>query len=274
MMLFEKISAAKDYIQGKSSLKPSIALILGSGLGGLVNAIENPISFDYGDIPHFPQTTALSHVGRLVLGELAGKTVIAMQGRLHYYEGHSMQNLTLPLRVMWALGAKTLIVTNAAGGLDPSFKPGDIMLLSDHIDLFGDNPLKGPNDTRLGPRFSDMSDAYNKSLRQIALEAAHENHIPLQQGVYVGTSGPCFETSAERRYMRLIGGNAVGMSTVPEVIVAKHMGMQVLGFSGITNVATGGEDQPPDDAHEVVEVAGVIGQRLAPLLHAIITKLA
>jgi purine-nucleoside phosphorylase len=193
-----------------------------------------------------------------------------MQGRLHYYEGYSMAQVVFPIRVMQALGARTLLVTNAAGGLEPSFKAGDLMLITDHINLFGTNPLLGKNDVRFGSRFPDMSDAYDKKLQTLALGVAQSLSIDLKQGVYIGTSGPTFETSAERRFMRIIGGSSIGMSTVPEVIAANHMGMSVLGFSAITNVATGEADQPEDDPDEVVKVAGQIGERLELLVRGVL----
>ncbi|MEM7029035.1 MAG: purine-nucleoside phosphorylase [Chloroflexota bacterium] len=273
MTTYENIQETIQFIQQQSDIVPQIALILGSGLGKLAEAVENPTILPYRDLPNFPIPTAQSHAGRLVLGYLADKPIVVMQGRLHYYEGYPMQTIVYPIRVMQQLGAKTLIVTNAAGGLNPDFDVADIMLITDHINFLGDNPLRGENDDRFGPRFSDMSNAYDKELQQTARAAAATCGQSIREGVYVATTGPSFETSAERRCMYQWGASAVGMSTVPEVITAKHMGMQVLGFSAITNVATGAADQPPDDGTEVVDVANVIGKRLGPLIHEVVRTL-
>lgn len=270
---YEQVQETLAVIRERCALTPQVALVLGSGLGGLADVVEDRVSFNYADLPHFPVTTAQSHKGRLVMGFLAGKPVVMMQGRLHYYEGYSMAQVVFPVRVMQALGATTLLVTNAAGGLEPSFKVGELMLINDHINLFGANPLLGKNDARFGPRFPDMSDAYDKKLQVLALEVAKDLGIGLRQGIYVGTSGPTFETSAERRFMRIIGGTSVGMSTVPEVIAANHLAMSVLGFSAITNVATGEADQPEDDPDEVVRVAGQIGERLERLVRGVLPRL-
>ncbi|MCA9838854.1 MAG: purine-nucleoside phosphorylase [Trueperaceae bacterium] len=270
---FEQVQETVKAIRERCALTPQLALVLGSGLGGLADVVEDSVKLSYSDLSHFPVTTAQSHKGRLVMGFLSGKPVVMMQGRLHYYEGYSMAQVVFPIRVMQALGASTLLVTNAAGGLEPSFKAGDLMLISDHINLFGTNPLLGKNDERFGPRFPDMSDAYDKHLQKLALSTAKNLDIDLKQGVYVGTAGPTFETSAERRFMRVIGGSSVGMSTVPEVIAANHLGMSVLGFSAITNVATGEADQPEDDPDEVVRVAGQIGERLERLVRGVIQAL-
>ena len=266
----EQIIAARDYIQANSSLKPSLAIVLGSGLGRLVEAVEVDTSFPYEDIPGFPPPSVIGHAGRLVLGTLGGKQVVVMQGRYHYYEGHPMRTVVLPLRVMHALGAKTLIVTNSAGGLNPAYEPGEVMLITDHINAMGANALLGPNNENLGPRFPDMTHTYSPHLRQLALRIAQVQGLSLQQGVYLATSGPSYETPAERRYFRLIGGDAVGMSTVPEVTAARHAGMDILGLSAITNKATGQADQEPDDHEAVLAMAAVAGEKLVNLVQEIV----
>jgi purine-nucleoside phosphorylase len=265
-----QIIEARDYIQARTHIKPQLALVLGSGLGDLVDEVIVDAEFPYHEIPNFAVSTVEGHAGKLVLGTLKGKAVAVMQGRLHYYEGHPMSAVIFPIRVLHALGAETLFVTNAAGGLNPDYTPGDLMLIIDHINMMGDNALIGPNDQALGPRFPDMTNTYTPALRDLALAIAAQAGIPLQQGVYAAWSGPTFETPAERRFLRLIGGDAVGMSTVPEVTAARHMGMQILGFSVITNVATGLADQPPDDHLEVLETAQRAGKTLAHLLGLII----
>lgn len=268
----KQIAEARDYIQARSSITPQLAMVLGSGLGDLVDEIDVDAEFPYDEIPNFAVSTVEGHAGKLVMGTLRGKAVAVMQGRLHYYEGHPMTAIIFPIRVLFALGAGTLIVTNAAGGLNPDFAPGDLMLIIDHINVMGDNALIGPNDEAIGPRFPDMTHTYTPALRDLVLEIAGQENIALQQGVYAAWSGPTFETPAERRYLRLIGGDAVGMSTVPEVTAARHMGMQILGFSVITNVATGLEDQPPDDHLEVLEMAQRAGKTLAQLLGLVVAS--
>ncbi len=270
----QQIAEARAYIQARTRITPQLALVLGSGLGDLVDEIEVDAEFPYNEIPHFAVSTVAGHAGKLVLGRLKGKEVAVMQGRLHYYEGHPMAAIIFPIRVLHALGAGTLIVTNAAGGLNPAYTPGDLMLISDHINAMGDNALIGPNDETIGPRFPDMTHTYTPALRDLALATAEQEGIALQQGVYAAWSGPAFETPAERRYLRLIGGDAVGMSTVPEVTAARHMGMQILGFSVITNVATGLEDQPSDDHLEVLDMAQRAGKTLARLLGLIVAAQA
>jgi len=262
----KQIDTARDYIQARTNIKPQLAMVLGSGLGDLVDEIEVDAAFPYHEIPNFPVSTVEGHAGKLVMGTLMGKEVAVMQGRLHYYEGHPMEAIIFPIRVLHALGARTLIVTNAAGGLNPDYVPGDLMLIIDHINVMGDNALIGPNDESIGPRFPDMTHVYTPRLRELALQLAEQEGIHLQQGVYAAWSGPTFETPAERRYLRIIGGDAVGMSTVPEVTAARHMGMQILGCSVITNVAHGLEDQPPDDHLEVLAMAQIAGKKLARLL--------
>jgi purine-nucleoside phosphorylase len=243
-MTFEKAQKAASFINSRFQDTPEIGLILGSGLGVLADEIENPVRIPYSDIPEFPVSTVEGHAGQLVLGDLAGKKVVAMQGRFHFYEGYSMEKVTFPVRVMKLLGIEKLIVTNAAGGVNEEFEPGDLMIITDHINYTGTNPLIGANDERFGPRFPDMSEAYNKELNAKATKIATDLGILVKEGVYVGFSGPTYETPAEIRFARNMGGDAVGMSTVPEVIVARHSGIKVLGISCITNMASGILDQP------------------------------
>jgi purine-nucleoside phosphorylase len=230
-----KRNEALAYIQSQTDLRPNYMLILGTGLGQLADEMEIVTEIHYEDIPHFPLSTVEFHAGKLIFGKLGGKEVVAMQGRFHFYEGYTMQQIVFPVRVLKANGADTLFVSNACGGMNPNYKRGDIMLIRDHINLLGDNPLIGPNDNELGPRFPDMSDPYTERLREIAQNAALEEAIQMHQGVYVAVSGPMLETRAEYRFLRLIGADVVGMSTIPEVIAAVHMGMDVLGISVITD---------------------------------------
>lgn len=269
----EKIMAARDYIQARTRIKPQITITLGSGLGALADEVQVDAVLPYGEIPGFPVSTVLGHAGQLLLGSLQGKPVAVMQGRFHYYEGYPLALVVFPVRVMHALGATVFVVTNAAGGLNPDFEAGDVMLITDHINAMGANPLIGPNDDELGPRFPDMTHAYAPTLQTLALTVAKQEAIPLQQGVYVATSGPTFETPAERRHFRLIGGDAVGMSTVPEVIAANHTGMRVLGLSAITNKATGGADQQQDSHAEVLAMAKVAGAKLVKLVRQVLPQL-
>ncbi|MGE8077955.1 purine-nucleoside phosphorylase [Peribacillus loiseleuriae] len=242
--MYGKIEKAASFIKEKFNATPEIGLILGSGLGVLADEIENAVKIPYSEIPEFPVSTVEGHAGQLVLGELSGKKVVAMQGRFHYYEGYPMELVTFPVRVMKLLGVEKMIVTNAAGSVNESFVPGDLMLITDHINYTGTNPLIGPNDERFGPRFPDMSEAYSKQLRAKAKEIASSLQIDTKEGVYLGFSGPTYETPAEIRLARVMGGDAVGMSTVPEVIIARHSGIEVLGISCITNMAAGILDQP------------------------------
>lgn len=243
-MLYEQALEAVSAIQAYTSLKPEVAIILGSGLGDLAYKIEQAVAIPYSDIPHFARSTVAGHAGRLLIGMLEGVPVVAMQGRFHLYEGYELLVITLPVRVMHLLGARTLIVSNAAGGVNPAYHPGDFMLIRDHIafaGLAGANPLIGPNDERFGPRFAALAQAYDAELRALAHTAATQIGATLHEGVYTMVAGPSFETQAELRFLRIIGTDAVGMSTVPEVVVARHMGMRVLGISLITNTATGEE---------------------------------
>lgn len=244
MTMNSQLNQASTYIQTKIQNQPKIGLILGSGLGILADEIQKAVKIPYHEIPGFPVSTVEGHKGQLVIGDLQGVQVVAMQGRFHFYEGYSLDKVTFPVRVMKLLGIEKLIVTNAAGGVNTSFKPGDLMLISDHINNMGQNPLIGPNNPEFGVRFPDMSSAYCRELRDKAKEVASGMGLPLKEGVYVANTGPSYETPAEVRMIRNLGGDAVGMSTVPEVIVARHSGIKVLGISCISNMAAGILDQP------------------------------
>ncbi len=239
MEMIKNIRAAAEYILSRIDSKPSIGLILGSGLGDFAETLEEKTVIAYEDIPGFPRSTVLGHEGALVIGRVCGRTVVVMQGRVHYYEGYAQQLITMPVRVMRLLGVKQLVLTNAAGGVNLNFAPGDLMLISDHINFSGSNPLIGPNADELGPRFPDASDVYTARLRKLILPEAEKNGIALKQGVYMMFSGPSFETPAEIRMARIMGADAVGMSTVPEALVAAHCGMEVIGISCISNMAAG-----------------------------------
>lgn len=268
---------AADVIRQHTPQAPSVGLVLGSGLGSLADSLENRVAIPYKDIPGFPQSTVHGHSGQLVIGQLEGQTVIAQQGRAHFYEGYTTQEITFPIRVMLALGIHTLILTNAAGGINPAYAVGDLMLLNDHINfvgMTGSNPLMGPNDDTLGPRFVGMSQSYDRELRTLAHEAAKEAGIPLHEGVYTCLSGPNFETPAEIRMLRTIGSDTVGMSTVHEVLVARHQGIRVMACSGVTNVAIDSVDTDLDANHEEVLEAGVvIVPRLTAILRGVLKRL-
>ncbi|MGI6074497.1 MAG: purine-nucleoside phosphorylase [Fermentimonas sp.] len=267
--MLETIKQTADFLKEKIAEIPNIAIILGTGLGGLANEIENKEEIPYTEIPNFPLSTVEGHSGKLIIGTLGGKKVLAMQGRFHYYEGYTMKEVTFPIRVFQALGIEYLFVSNAAGGMNSSFDVGDIMLIEDHINLFPEHPLRGKNYNELGTRFPDMSEAYNKELRLKAMEIAKEKNIKLQHGVYIGLQGPTFETPAEYNYLRIIGGDAVGMSTVPEVIVANHAGMKVLAFSIITDLGVLGKIV--EITHEDVQEAANIAQpKMAEIMRTII----
>ncbi len=272
MSLYDQVSESVASIQSRTKLKPAVALILGSGLGGMANEIDDAIAIPYGEVPHFAHSSVVGHAGRLVIGMLEGLPVVAMQGRFHFYEGYSLQTVTLPVRVMHGLGAHTLIVSNAAGGVNATYRPGDFMLIRDHINIpgmAGMNPLVGPNDERFGPRFPPMAGAYDASLRVLARSvAATQPETTLHEGVYVMVTGPSYETGAELRLLQMFGADAVGMSTVPEVVVARQMNMQVLGLSLITNSATGEETEEINHA-EVLAMADAAGPRFAALLRGI-----
>ncbi|WP_072330103.1 purine-nucleoside phosphorylase [Thermoactinomyces sp. DSM 45891] len=254
MNMIQRIQEAKEYISSKTNQTYPFGLILGSGLGDLADKVENKVIIKYDEVPHFPVSTVEGHAGQLVLGTLAGKQVIAMQGRFHFYEGYSQQDVTFPVRVMKALGVETVLVTNAAGGMNADFHAGDLMIITDHINMTGSNPLIGPNFAELGPRFPDMSTAYTPELVQVAKRVAADLGVTVQQGVYAGISGPTYMTPAELIMLRNMGGDAIGMSTVPEVIVARHAGMKVLGITCITDMAIG-ESLEPLTHEQVVEVA-------------------
>lgn len=267
-----KIKDAAAYIRNKMKEQPEIGLILGSGLGILAEDIEDGVAIKYKEIPHFPISTVEGHAGELVVGKLNGREVLLMKGRFHLYEGYNELEVTFPVRVMKELGIHTIVVTNAAGGINTSFEPGDLMLIEDHINMMARNPLIGPNDDTLGLRFPDMSEAYSKELRARAVQTAEENGITLKKGVYIGVLGPTFETPAEIRMMRGLGADAVGMSTVPEVIVANHAGLNVLGISCITNMASGILQQPLNH-EEVMETAEKVKEQFKTLVYELIPKL-
>jgi purine-nucleoside phosphorylase len=262
-------------IRSKTKEHPKIAIILGSGLGSLADSLENRSIIPFNDLPHWPVSTVQGHVGRLVIGTLEGQCVLVMQGRIHFYEGYTMQQVTLPIRVMQRLGIETLVVTNAAGAVNPEFNPGDLMLITDHINfvgLAGFNPLFGPNIDELGPRFPDMSQAYDRELIKLARLAAVESKVELREGIYVGLSGPSFEGPADLRFLKLIGADAVGMSTVSEVTVARHGNTRVLGISGISNKAN--LDGSSITTHEeVLEAGRVISPKMERLLRSFLRKL-
>lgn len=264
----EQIDQAVDAVRARTSHTPRVGIILGSGLNGLADSVQKADFIPYSHLPNWPLSTVLGHAGRLVIGELEGQSVLVMQGRIHFYEGYSMSQITLPVRVMLRLGLEMMIVTNAAGGVNPDFVPGDVMLITDNLNLMGmsgANPLMGPNIDELGPRFPDMSRLYDRELMDIARKAAEQNSIKLREGVYCGLSGPSFESPADLRFLRMAGTDAVGMSTVPEVIVARHGGMRVLGFSGISNKAN--LDGSTVTTHEEVMEAGKV---ITPKVEAII----
>ena len=276
MPLYEQVAESVASIRARVSLKPTVALILGSGLGELAAEVRDATAIPYGEIPHFARSTVVGHAGRLLIGTLADVPVVMMQGRFHFYEGYTPQVLTLPVRVMSALGAQTLLVTNAAGGINPAYRPGDFMLISDHINLpglSGANPLLGTNDERFGERFPPLAKAYDANLRALARSvAANMSSLTLHEGIYAMVGGPSYETGAELRFLRAIGADAVGMSTAPEVVVARHMGMQVLGISLITNAATGAESEEVKHK-EVLSTADAAREKFASLVLGILRKM-
>lgn len=276
-MSYEQIVEATEAIRRHTEQRPQLAIILGSGLGELATEIQDAVAIPYAEIPHFAESTVAGHAGRMVLGTLEGVSVVVLQGRFHTYEGHSAQVAAFPVQVMHQLGAEALIVTNAAGGVNPDYRPGHFMLLRDHISfpgMAGHHPLVGPNDERLGTRFPALAKAYDAELRTIAHSvAARNSEIVLHEGIYTMVSGPSFETPAELRFLRIVGTDAVGMSTVPEVIVARHMGMRVLGISLITNQATGDENIEVNHA-EVLATADMVGSLFSYLVHGIVREYA
>jgi purine-nucleoside phosphorylase len=270
-----QIDEAVQAVQKKISIKPKVGIILGSGLNALADSVQNAVYIPYSDLPHFPVSTVHGHVGRFVIGQLEGVDVLVMQGRIHYYEGYTMGQVTLPVRVMHRLGIGSMIVTNAAGGVHPDFAPGDVMLITDQLNLMGMsglNPLMGPNLDEIGPRFPDMSQPYDRAYCDLARKVAKSEKIKLQEGVYAGLSGPSFESPADLRFLRLAGTDAVGMSTVPEVIIARHGNMRVLGFSGISNKAN--LDGSTITTHEeVIEAGTVITPKMEKIIRGILPKL-
>ena len=274
-LTLQDIAAAAEVIQARIRLHPKVGMILGSGLGGLADEVRDPVVIPSADIPGWPPSTVEGHAGRLVFGHLEGQPVFLLQGRAHYYEGHTMASIGLPIRVMQRLGADMLVVTNAAGAVNPDFLPGDLMLITDHVNLIGMagvSPLRGPNLDSIGPRFPDMSQAYDRGLIELARQTAARQGLSLREGVYICLAGPVFETPADLRFLRGIGVDAVGMSTVPEVIVARHGGMRVLGISGITNKAN--LDGNTVTTHEEVLAAGkVIVPKLSALLRSVLKRM-
>ncbi|NPA90424.1 MAG: purine-nucleoside phosphorylase [Chloroflexi bacterium] len=274
---FEMYQEAAQYILERTTLRPKVAITLGSGLAPLAEAVQAEQVFPYADIPHFPRATVEGHPGRMIVGTLEGTPVVVMQGRVHFYEGYTLQEVTFYVRVLKLMGVETLILTNAAGGLNKAFHVGDLMLIEDHINLpglVGHSPLWGPNDERFGPRFPPMNRAYTRALRELAFQVARELDVDLRRGVYVGLGGPAFETPAEVRMLRALGGDAVGMSTVHETVVAVHAGMQVLGISTITNIAVDRVDAAEEASHEeVLEAGKKVAPRLAALIQGIVQRI-
>lgn len=281
MSYFDDVTEAAQFLRAKlGRLRPRIGIVLGSGLGAAADAVLNAVAVPYGDIPHFPKSTVEGHSGRLVAGTLGGRQVVVMQGRVHFYEGYSPEDVTFPMRVMGALGIRAAILTNAAGGIAEGYRIGQLVLLRDHINMMGWNPLAGPNEPRFafdrphsGLRFCDMSEAYSKRLRQVAIQAAELEGETLEEGIYIAVSGPSFETPAEIRAYRTLGATLVGMSTVPETIVARHMGIEVLGISCVTNLAAGLSPTPLSHA-EVFEAGKQVERKLAELLERLVMWIA
>jgi purine-nucleoside phosphorylase len=271
--LFEKASAAAEFVMARTDLLPQIAIVLGSGLGAFAEQIAHALAIPFAEIPHFPQSTVPGHSGRLLMGTIAGVPVAVMQGRVHAYEGYSSEEVTFPVRVLGRMGVRTLVLTNAAGGINLSFHQGQLVLISDHINLSGRNPVVGPNDDRFGPRFFDMSEAYSRQLRDLARAAAARLDLDLEEAVYLSVLGPSFETPAEIRAFRALGADLVGMSTAQETIAARHMGMEVLGISCVTNMAAGIQAAPLSH-EEVMETGRAVESRLARLLMQVVPMIA
>lgn len=270
---FARAEQAAKFIRSKTKLRPKIALVLGSGLGAFADELESATRISYERIPHFPRSTAIGHAGRLAIGKVGDVAVAAMQGRVHFYEGYSLKDIIFPMRVFARLGIRAAILTNAAGGINLGFKQGTLIVMRDHINLQGSNPLVGPNDERFGPRFPDMTQAYDKNYRVLALEEARRLGIDVSEGVYAALTGPSYETPAEIRYLRAVGADVVGMSTVPEVIAARHMGMRVLGISCVTNMAAGILDKPLDH-REVLATGERVQSQFIALLRAVLPRIA
>jgi purine-nucleoside phosphorylase len=266
---FDQVQEAAARIRPAASTLPAAAVVLGSGLGAFASTLDRATAIPYRDIPNWPASSVVGHEGRLVLGDVEGRSIAALSGRAHFYEGHDLRTVTFAVRVLGALGVKTLILTNAAGGINSGFQPGDLMVIDDHINLMGASPLTGPNDDRFGVRFPDLTNVYSPRLRKVADDAARAQGVRLQHGVYAGCQGPSYETPAEVRYLRIIGADAVGMSTVPEAIVARHMGIDVLGISCITNFAAGVLPQPLNH-DEVLETAKRVRDTFITLLKGVI----
>ncbi len=264
-LVVQQIQDVVSFLEPRMSVRPEVALILGSGLGGVASRIENPVSIPYSEIPHFHKPSVEGHEGQIIFGHIRGVPVAALQGRWHFYEGHSMSSIVIPTRALAALGAHSLFLTNAAGGVNMKFKAGDLMVLEDHLNMMGDNPLTGKDSVMFGPRFPDMSEPYCRESIAFIEQAAARLQIPLQKGVYVGLRGPTYETPAEVRMIRILGGDAVGMSTVPEAIAARHLGMRVAGISVITNMAAGIEQKTLDHSH-VQETAAKVMDQLSDLI--------
>jgi purine-nucleoside phosphorylase len=268
----QQLAETLAFIRKNTQVKPDIGIILGTGLGGLAQEIQAEVVLDYQNIPHFPISTVEFHAGKLIFGTLGGKSVVAMQGRFHFYEGYSMKQITYPVRVMKELGVESLLVSNACGGMNPIYRAGDIMIMEDHINLLGDNPLIGVNDPELGPRFPDMSEPYNHKLIDLAEQVALEKGIKVQRGVYVAVAGPNLETRAEYRFLRIIGADVVGMSTIPEVIVANHAGMQVLGLSVVTDECFP-DALKPAKIEEIIETAAGAEPKLTYIMKTVVQRL-
>jgi len=269
---FDRVEQAAAFLRARISPMPGIAIVLGSGLGSFADRLENGVSMSYDDIPHWPVSRVIGHAGRLAAGRARGRDVLVLSGRVHYYEGHDLATVTFGVRVLGRLGIRALIVTNAAGGINPKFTQGALMLIDDHINLLGTNPLIGPNDDRFGRRFPDMSEVYSRRLRDAAGEAARSAGRPVEHGVYVAVTGPSYETPAEIRAFRTMGADAVGMSTVPETIVARHMGLEVLGISCISNMAAGMLPQPLSE-EEVIETTGRVREEFIALLEGVLERI-
>jgi len=269
---YERVQEAAAWLRPRVQATPEVAVVLGSGLGAFADRVAHPIAIDYTEIPHWPAAAVVGHAGRLVVGEVAGRRAAVLSGRVHFYEGHDLGTVVFATRVLGVLGVRTLLLTNAAGGINTAFTRGALMVIDDHVNLLGSNPLVGSNDERFGVRFPDMTEVYSRRLRAIADEAAAAVNVPVAHGVYVALHGPSYETPAEIRYLRIIGGDAVGMSTVPEAIAARHMGIEVLGISCITNMAAGVLPTPLDH-NEVMETARRVGARFMALLEGIIGRL-
>lgn len=270
--MFDKIKESADYVKPLMPNHPEIGIVLGSGLGGLVDEVQIEKEIPYSEIPHFLSSTVQGHKGSLIFGNLNGVDVVIMSGRFHYYEGYALKDTTFPIHVMKALGVKTLVLSNAAGGMNPTFKVGDIMLIKDHINFMGTNPLLGPNDDRIGPRFLDMSQAYSKRLIKLALETGEALNIHLQQGVYIGVTGPSYETPSEYKMFHILGADAVGMSTVPETITARHIGLEVFALSVITDLGVVGVVEKASH-EEVLKAAQAAGPRMVRLVKEMLPKM-